>query len=246
MNSYLIPHWPTTNKIRAFCTTRHGGYSKFPYDSFNLSLNTRDNESDVLSNRKKLRQELYLKQEPFWLRQQHTNVVICVDNYYSTVPPIADASFSRRTNIVCAVLTADCIPILVCNRQETLIGAIHAGWKGILGGVIEQSIQSIAEDPENLLIWLGPAIGPTAFQVGKELVENFCNKIPQYSQAFSKWKDKYLANIYQLAIIQLKQLGVQYIYGGNYCTFSQQNTFYSYRRDGINSGRMASLIWIRA
>ena len=244
MNYYILPNWPAPDNVKAYSTTRHGGFSKPPYDSLNLSLATGDREEIVLKNRQWLYQDLNLKKEPFWLKQEHTNLVVAIDQNVAYKPIIADASFTKDTDCVCAILTADCIPILVCNKQGTIVAAIHAGWKGIAKGIIEASIRALNTDPKNLLVWLGPAIGPNAFQVQQDVVTMFCQQLPACQSAFIKNEDGYLGNIYQLATIRLNKIGITNIYGGEFCTFSQNELFYSHRRDGEKSGRFTSLIWL--
>lgn len=245
MNNYIIPNWPAPKNIRAYTTKRTGGVSQPPYDNFNFNLRTGDNRDDVLTNRHILSQELNLPTEPFWLKQEHTNIAINLEkNMQPRDEAIADATFTSTTGQVCAVLTADCVPILLCNQTGTIVAAIHAGWKGIASGIIESTIKSMNIDPIKLLAWLGPAIGPNAFLVTDDFVTTFSQQTPETKTAFIKYQDRFLANIYSLASIYLKQLGVIKIYGGEYCTFTQKDLFFSFRRDGEKSGRMASLIWI--
>lgn len=242
---YISPNWSAPDNIRAYTTTRYnGGFSESPYDSLNLSLTTGDHEKTVLKNRQWLYQDLNLRKEPFWLKQEHSNIVVAIDHNTSSEPVTADASFTRDTNCICAVLTADCIPILACDKQGTIVAAIHAGWKGIARGIIEASIKALNIDPKDLLVWLGPAIGPNAFQIQQDVVTTLCQQIPACQTAFIKYRDNYLGNIYQLATIYLNKIGVTNIYGGEFCTFSQNELFYSYRRDGERSGRFASMIWL--
>lgn len=245
MHNYIIPDWPAPKNILAYTTTRSGGVSNPPYDSFNFSLITGDNPNDVLQNRKILATELNLSQEPFWLKQEHTNIAICIEKNNLPLPLIADASFTRDPNNICAVMTADCVPILVCDKSGTTVAAIHAGWKGIAKGIIQNTIRDMSIDPSQLLAWLGPAIGPSAFEVSQATFDIFAAKLPENKGAFAKKQTTYLANIYQLASIALNHSGITQIYGGKYCTFTQRDLFFSYRRDGEKSGRMASLIFIR-
>lgn len=244
MNNYIKPNWPAPINVKAYTTTRSSGVSKSPYDSFNFSLVTGDNPNDVLMNRKKLVQKLNLPQEPFWLKQEHTNIAVQIETNTLPTPVVADASFTRIAGTVPVVMTADCVPILVCDQKGTIVAAIHAGWKGIANGVIPATIEAMDTDPSQLLAWLGPAIGPKAFEVSQETYDVFCEKIPENISAFTQVNDHFLANIYSLASISLRQAGVTKIYGGEYCTFTQKDLFYSYRRDGEKTGRMASLIWL--
>lgn len=241
---YIKANWPAPKNVRAYTTKRTGGVSAAPYNSFNFSLLTGDNEKNVWANREKLRQELNLPQEPFWLKQEHTDIAICIEKNVKPTPVVADASFTRIAGPVCAVMTADCVPILVCDQKGSIVAAIHAGWKGIAAGVIASTIKAMNTDPTKLLAWLGPAIGPTAFEVNQDVREIFCKQISACNVAFIKQDETFLANIYSLASIFLRQTGVTKIYGGDYCTFTQKDLFFSYRRDGEKSGRMANLIWL--
>lgn len=244
MKNYITPTWPAPKNIKAYTTTRIGGNSQPPFSSFNLGSKTKDNPNDVLSNRKQLSLELNLPNEPFWLEQKHTNIALRIDkdSKYNNSP--TDASFTTDTNTVCTVLTADCIPILICDSDGTIVAAIHAGWKGIANGIIEKTIKNMNINPLKLLAWLGPAIGPNAFIVQHDFYEIFYNQNPETKSAFKIYENRFLANIYELARIYLKLSGVGKIFGGEFCTYTQENLFYSFRRDKEKSGRMASLIWI--
>ena len=243
MKQYIKPDWPVPKNVKAYTTTRIGGVSKLQFASFNLSLASEDNPDHVLINRKKLIQELNLPQEPFWLKQMHTDLVLNLDESHEP-GTVADASFTTTSGPVCVVLTADCVPILLGDTKGTIVAAIHAGWKGILNEVIKNTIETMDTDPKKLMAWLGPAIGPKSFEVNEKIREMFCQKMDHCKNAFTKHNDRFLANIYLLASLHLKQTGVTKIYGGNYCTYTQKNLFYSFRRDGQKSGRMATLIWL--
>ncbi|OGT31435.1 MAG: multi-copper polyphenol oxidoreductase [Gammaproteobacteria bacterium RIFCSPHIGHO2_12_FULL_35_23] len=244
-NEFILPNWPAPNKIKAFSTTRLGGISLPPYDQLNLGLGTGDDPIHVQQNRKILAEKLHLPESPLWMIQTHSN--IAVDTSPSSASPItADARYSNQLKQVCVVQTADCLPLLVCNQQGSEVAAIHAGWRGLATGIIENTLQFFTTSTKDLLVWLGPAIGPSKFEVGKEVKAAFCNNNSENLQAFSPLgNDKYLASIYQLATIQLHKLGITQIYGGNFCTFSEEGYFFSYRRNKV-TGRMASLIWINA
>jgi polyphenol oxidase len=176
-----------------------------------------------------------------WLEQVHGVAVV---NAADTQSICADASFATEKNIVCTVMTADCLPVLICNRAGTKVAAAHAGWRGLHAGVIEAAIQALQETPGNILVWLGPAIGPQAFEVGEEVRAAFVSDLPQTAAAFKSTKPgHWLADIYQLARLRLARIGVNQIYGGGLCTCTDHQRFYSYRRDG-KTGRMASLIWM--
>ncbi len=246
INNYIKPTWPAPKNVKAYTTIRTGGVSTTPYASFNFSLLTGDDEKNVLANRNKLRQELNLPEEPFWLKQEHTDIAICIEKNTKPTPVVADASFTQTAGSVCVVTTADCVPILLCDQAGSIVAAIHAGWKGIANGIIANCIKAMNIDPTRLLAWLGPAIGPKAFAVKQDTREIFCKQLSECASAFVKNEndDAFLANIYSLASIYLKKAGVTKIYGGDYCTFTQKELFFSYRRDGEKSGRMANLIWL--
>jgi YfiH family protein len=204
-------------------------------------MHVEDNPQHVAQNRQLLIQQLNLPSEPVWLNQVHSNRVIDAAN---TSPlPSADASFALEEKIVCCVMTADCLPVLICNKQGTKVAAAHAGWRGLLDGVIEASIARLDEPAENLLVWLGPAIGPGAFEVGDEVKAGFAARQVEAASAFTPVRPgHWLADIYQLARIRLRSIGVTAVYGGGFCSVTDASRFYSYRRDG-QTGRMASLIW---
>lgn len=235
MNNYIQPNWPAPKNIKAFATKRTDG-------NFNTRIG--DNLNYVLANRKKLYQDLNLPTEPFWLKQEHTNTVIHLKQDTTLLEPIADASFATSPNLVCAVMTADCVPILVCDQNATIVAAIHAGWKGIAAGVIEATINAMNISPAKLLAWLGPAIGPNAFETSDDVREIFIKHDLEARKAFVPHNDRFLTNIYLLASQRLNSVGITAIHGGKYCTFTQKELFFSFRRDGVNSGRMASLIWL--
>ena len=252
MPDLIIPDWPTPAWIKAVTTTRQRGFSPPPFNSFNLSLTVGDNPNCVLQNHRLLKSSLGLTQGPTWLKQVHGNKAISAISALND--PTADAVYSQQLDIdsqqssaksiICAVQTADCLPLLVCSRTRYCVAAIHAGWKGLAAGIIENTIRALACPAEDLLVWLGPAIGPQAFVVGEEVVTAFIEKDPKAKAAFQRIGDKrWLANLYQLAKQRLNTLGIKTIYGGNHCTYTEEEQFFSFRRDKI-TGRMASLIWI--
>lgn len=240
----ILPNWPAPANVRALQTTRNGGISQAPYDSLNLGSHVEDNPLDVARNRQLLNR--FVPTEPVWLNQVHGTVV--VDASETTCVPDADASYTRARNAVCAAMTADCLPVLLCNREGTVVAAAHAGWRGLCDGVIEATISAMNEPSENLMAWLGPAIGPQAFEVGAEVRQEF---IAQHDAAIDAFLPiaggKWLGNIYQLAQQRLKRAGITEIYGGgvdeDFCTYTDRERFFSFRRDG-KTGRMASLIWL--
>ena len=236
----LIPAWPAPAGVHALQTLRGGGCSEAPWNSFNLGDHVGDLPEHVQSNRAALRQ--LLPSEPLWLQQVHGIVTVNAEN--CPILSTADASFTRKTNQVCAVMTADCLPVLFCDRAGSVVAAAHAGWRGLLDGVLEQTIASMGVAPSEILAWLGPAIGPTCFEVGDEVKAAFVARSADATKAFAAHAPgKWLADIYQLARQRLIQLGVAEISGGDACTFSAPERYFSYRRDGV-TGRMASLIWL--
>lgn len=239
---FLHPDWPAPKNIRAAVTTRLGGVSQSPYQSFNLGAHVGDDPIAVRGNRGRLRTALALPAEPLWLKQVHGITV--VNAAHAGIEPEADGGISTQPGVVCAVLTADCLPILLCNRQGTKIAALHAGWRGLVGGVIESGVKAMNEPGNELLAWLGPAIGAAKFEVGSEVRTAFVQHDPQAASAFRVTSNgKYLADIYALASLRLQRAAVAKVYGGGFCTVTDAARFFSYRRDGV-TGRMATLIWI--
>lgn len=240
MNDWIVPDWPAPASVRALVTTRTGGVSAGAYASLNLATHVGDDPAAVEENRRRLR--THLPAEPLWLSQVHGNAVARVGEAVAGVE--ADAAVARRKGAVCAVLTADCLPVLLCNDVGTVVAAAHAGWRGLAGGVIEAAVRATNEPPARLLAWLGPAIGPQAFEVGAEVRAAFLAHSPDAAAAFAaKENGKWLADLYGLATQRLNALGVERVFGGGFCTFNEAERFYSYRREG-NTGRMASLIWL--
>lgn len=243
--SLIQPDWPAPASVRALSTTRIGGFSQAPYDSFNLGDHVGDGPAAVADNRARLQQSLGGGVRCQWLHQVHgVEVATAADD--GRVPE-ADAAVSRDANIACLVMTADCLPVLFCDRAGSRVAAAHAGWRGLAAGVLETTMAALDCPAEQLLVWLGPAIGPQAFVVGTEVREQFCDSDPAAATAFSAHPleaGKWLADLYQLARLQLQRAGITAIYGGDFCTYSDQQRFFSYRRDGV-TGRMASLIWLQ-
>lgn len=239
---WIHPDWPAPATVRALSTTRLGGCSPMPYDSLNLGGHVGDEPTLVAANRAVLRAEL--PAEPLWLNQVHGIDVVDVAAEHAGVPD-ADAAVSRTPGKVCVVMTADCLPVLLCDRAGTVVGAAHAGWRGLLNGVIEATVAKMAVAPSEVLAWLGPAIGPQAFEVGDEVRAAFLALDPAAEAAFrpAAQPGKWLADIYLLARQRLARLGVHAVHGGDACTVTDKGRFFSYRRDGT-TGRMASLIWL--
>lgn len=237
--NFLVPDWPAPANVHAATTLRTGGVSTAPFDSLNPAGHVGDNPKNVAENRSLIKQLLALPDDPVWLEQVHGNRIVYAQK--SRQAQQADASYTDQAGVVCAVLTADCLPLLVCSSDGQQIAAIHAGWRGLLAGIISSTVAVFAN--HDLIIWLGPAIGPSCFEVGEEVLSAFQTKSPNYATAFKKQHGgKYLADIYQLARLELSGLGIDKIYGGGFCTVSDHNRFYSFRRDQ-QTGRMATLIW---
>ena len=246
--SYLKPDWPAPDNIGAVCTTRNGGFSTVPYDSFNLGLHVNDCADHVLMNRKKLQDDLNPGKGIIYLNQVHSTRVVTATKDMLSLPPFdADALVTRESRLALAIMTADCLPVLLCNTRENVIGNAHAGWRGLCGGIIENTVEQMAADPASTFAYLGPCIGPEAFEVGPEVRDAFIRHDPECGDCFVEVRnDKYYANLPLLAKSRLVAAGVpeHHIYGGRYCTFSQSDLFFSYRRDH-NTGRMASLVWLK-
>ncbi|MDR2032359.1 MAG: peptidoglycan editing factor PgeF [Azoarcus sp.] len=241
-DGFLLPDWPAPPAVRALVTTRHGGNSKMPYDSFNLGTHVGDDPAAVAANRALLRR--HLPAEPCWLEQVHGTAVALADEGERHPPPRADAAVARTSGAVCAIMTADCLPVLFCDEDGTVVAAAHAGWRGLASGVLEATLVAMAIPPARVMAWLGPAIGPTAFEVGDDVREAFLTSDSDAHAAFAARESpgKWLADLYALARRRLVRAGVSRIYGGGRCTFTETARFYSYRRDGT-TGRFASLIW---
>ena len=242
MGEFLIPEWPAPARVRVLQTLRGGGCSLAPWDSFNLADHVGDDPSHVAANRAALRK--FVPAEPAWLKQVHGIAAVDAGNCSKIAE--ADAAFTRQPGVVCAVMTADCLPVLFCDRAGTVVAAAHAGWRGLAGGVLEATIGAMAAPPRELLAWLGPAIGADRFEVGGDVRTALVGDDPGAVEAFvPRATGKWLADIYLLARRRLQRAGVQAIYGGGSCTVSEPERFFSYRRDGV-TGRMATLIWLAA
>lgn len=242
----LQPEWPAPMRVRAFCTTRHGGVSVAPYASLNLGRHVADDPAAVAENRSRVRG--VLPAEPLWLNQVHGIEVIRAESLGPGTSvgdaPTADAAYSRQPATVCVVMTADCLPLLLCDRAGSVVGAAHCGWRSLAGGVIEATLTAMARPGAEVLAWLGPAIGPQAFEVGEEVRQAFITHDAAAAAAFRPGAPgKYWADIYLLARQHLAAWGVTAIYGGDRCTYSEAEDFFSYRRDGV-TGRMGSFIWL--
>ena len=234
---WIEPEWPAPPHVRALITTRRGGVSEGVFASMNLGASSGDKNVDA--NRALLR--AFLPAEPVWLLQMHGDRV--VEAKPTSRIPEADASFARSPGVVCAVLTADCLPVFLCDGQGTMVAAAHAGWRGLASGILTRAVEALPASPLELMAYLGPAIGAQAFEVGADVRQAFINVWSVCDEAFTPHGKKWLANLYQLARLQLAAAGVTRVNGGGLCTFTDRDRFFSHRRDGV-TGRMASLIWL--
>ena len=244
---FIIPNWPAPNNVKALQTTRNGGVSQTPYASLNFGAHVNDDGIAVAKNRQLL--SPYLPSEPVWVNQVHGVEVI--DAAQSTCLQDADASFTTQANVVCVTMTADCLPVLLCDKAGTVVAAVHAGWRGLCDGAIEAAVNKLPVERSEILAWLGPAIGPEAFEVGDEVRQQFMQHDSQAELAFKANASKWFCNMYLIAQQRLNKLGVTQVYGGgdhenssdNFCTYTDEARFFSFRRDNV-TGRMASLIWL--
>lgn len=248
MIDLIIPDWPVPGHIKALFTTRCGGFSNGVYASFNLGMHVHDNSKTVLKNRSLLRN--YLPNDPHWLVQVHGSRHIWINQGGTQLQEeVADAALSRQHNTVCAIMVADCLPVLLCDMAGTVVGVVHAGWRGLAAGIIEQTIAAMQTGNNTLMAWLGPAIGPEHFEVGDDVRAVFVDHDQRSAKAFqqagssTQSEPKWFADIFQLAQQRLACAGVTRIYGGGVCTYSDPARFFSYRRDG-ETGRMAAMIWM--
>ncbi len=238
-----MPDWPAPADVHCLVTTRRGGVSTGAYSSLNLGTHVGDDPGAVASNRARVMAAI--NGQPVWLNQVHgTQVVDAVGFMGIAQPPQADAAFTRVTGVACTVMTADCLPVLFCDAAGTVVAAAHAGWRGLLAGVLEETIAAMGVPGKKLMAWLGPAIGPQAFEVGNEVRSAFVDADAEAQKAFAaSGNEKWLADIYLLARQRLERQGVSRIFGGGLCTVTDSERFFSYRRDG-QTGRMASMIWL--
>lgn len=242
MNDWIRPDWPAPAHVRAVSTTRSGGVSSGPYASLNLGDHVGDADDAVKENRRRVQDVLALTNPPRWLRQVHGTRVARLDG--ETIRDPADASVASRAGEVCVIMTADCLPILLCDRAGTVVAAAHCGWRSMSAGVLENTVQAMWVERGALMAWLGPAIGPGAYEVGDDVLQAFVDHDVNATAAFTpKPNGKWLCDLYALARIKLEALGVRAIYGGGFCTFGDKERFFSYRRDG-ECGRMGTLIWL--
>lgn len=236
----LLANWSAPPNIFAMTTTREIGRSQAPYDSNNLALHVGDKEEDVVENRRRLVQALSLANEPVWLEQTHSNLAVIVENESNR---IADAAITRQKNTPLAIMTADCLPIVLCNQNGSEIAAIHAGWRGLAHGIIDNTIAKMASKPETLMAWIGPAICQNCYETGEEVVQIFFERYPITKTTFQKRDAHQYANLAKMAELILNEQGVKAVYQAAACTFEQKKYFFSYRRQA-QTGRMATLIWL--
>ncbi|MEO7728320.1 MAG: peptidoglycan editing factor PgeF [Burkholderiales bacterium] len=239
-HDWIVPAWPAPAQVRSLITTRNGGVSSGPHARFNLGLRADDDPAAVHANRAQLRE--HIPQEPAWLRQVHGARVVRADDLAEGTE--ADACYAHNAGTVCAVMVADCMPVLLCDARGSVVGVAHAGWRGLSSGVVENTIDAMAVAAADLIAYLGPAIGPDAFEVGADVRDAFIGSDPAAAAAFTPYREnKWLADLFLLARQRLARKGVTRIYGGGMCTFRETARFYSYRRDKT-TGRMAALIWL--
>ncbi|MPW30798.1 peptidoglycan editing factor PgeF [Agarivorans sp. B2Z047] len=238
----LLVDWPCPKNVKAVYSDRLAGASLAPYDSYNLGDHVGDDASAVQSNRQHFQQGM--PQQVCWLKQIHSTRVVNASESNMRFAE-ADASFAMQQDAVCVVMTADCLPVLFCDKQGTVVAAAHAGWRGLLDGVLENTVAAMNIAPSEIMAWFGPAIGPDAFEVGAEVYQQFVAKDSKLASAFkaSVNSGKYYADIHQLAKQRLSALGLNDVYADASCTLNNASRFFSYRRDG-QTGRMAAAIWL--
>ena len=235
-------HFPSNVKFISTQRYIDGGKSSGNFDNFNLALHVNDNRANVLENRKILKVQFDLPADPRWVNQTHSS--ICIDAASIKKIVQADASYSSKLGIVCGIMTADCLPLFVSNKDGTMVGIAHAGWRGLASGIIENLIKAFNSDGDNLVVHLGPAISKKCFEVGEEVKSLYLSKNINFERSFTRKNNKNYLDLYDAARVILEGFQINSISGGDRCTFQESNNFFSYRRDGINSGRMAHLIWM--
>ena len=234
------------NNVKLLSTPRFldGGSSQYNFKNFNLALHVNDKKNDVLANRSLLLSQYSLPSSPKWINQTHSNITVNADLISSIVD--ADASYSKKLGTVCGVLSADCLPVFVSNKEGTAVGIAHAGWRGLVGGIIESLIESFDGNSEDLIVHLGPAISQLSFEVGEEVKSQYLSKNKNFESCFTFLNNKYYLDLYASARVVLRGFGISLISGGERCTYNESGQYFSYRRDGDQSGRMAHLIWIES
>jgi hypothetical protein len=239
---WLEPEWPSPPGVRVISTLRLGGTSEGPYASMNLAMHVGDAAVSVEANRRMLRSTARLPSEPMWLEQVHGTQVVVHDGRSDV--PRADAAMTRGRGRVCAVMTADCLPVVLADRAGSRVAVAHAGWRGLAQGVLEATVRALHCPPAELIAWLGPAIGQQAFEVGTEVRDAFVARSVQLAGCFAgNERGRFQADLYGLATAVLAEAGVTAVHGGGWCTASDPRRFFSFRRDGT-TGRMATLAWL--
>jgi purine-nucleoside/S-methyl-5'-thioadenosine phosphorylase / adenosine deaminase len=239
---WLEPEWPVPRHVRVVSTLRTGGASEGAYASLNLAAHVGDDAGSVRENRRRLCEAAGLPSEPLWLDQVHGCEVVEADGQVGV--PRADSAVATSPGRVCAVMTADCLPVVLADRAGTRVATAHAGWRGLVGGVIEATVAALGGDPADIVAWLGPAIGQGAFEVGPEVRQAFIDQLPDAGVSFQRNdRGRFQADLCALARIVLARTGVGSVFGGGWCTATDAARFFSYRRDGV-TGRMATLAWL--
>ncbi|HEY4367215.1 MAG TPA: peptidoglycan editing factor PgeF [Steroidobacteraceae bacterium] len=242
---WITPDWPAPPNVRAAASLRTGGISTGPFASLNLAAHVGDDSEAVRENRRRLRAALNLPSEPTWLNQVHGSEVVEAVLQPASEPLTADAAYATTPGAVCAVMTADCLPVLFCNREGTRVAAAHAGWRGLAGGVLTATVVALDVPADRLIAWLGPAIEQDAFEVGSEVREQFLARDTEHMRSFAiNAAGRWQADLYALARRELANLGIRDIYGGGYRCYADASRFFSYRRDQ-RTGRMATMVWLQ-
>ncbi len=239
MMTSLLANWPAPPHVRALTTTRTEGHSLPPFDKNNLAFHVGDHPHSVAANRQALVTSLQLKSEPIWLSQIHSNICIIVEEDSERE---ADAAVTRRKDIPLAIMTADCLPIVLCDTKGQEVSAIHAGWRGLANGIVENTLAKMKSHRESLMAWIGPGICQKCYEVGTEVIQTYKDRYPFTASTFQDRGEKQYANLAKMAELILKNNGVKAVYQSEVCSFEDKNAFYSYRREA-ETGRMTTLIW---
>lgn len=240
--AFISPHWPAPRNVKALVTSRERGGNPKPYHFFNMAEHVGDRSAHVAQARQDLQHFVGEEHPLLWLNQTHSTIV--ADNYQPGIE--ADASVAFNSDYACVAMTADCLPVFFCTTEGDRVAVAHAGWRGLVDGILEETFTKLNVAPEKVMVWLGPAISSKHFEVGNEVREQFIDTDAQAFQCFEPSPFRlqhYMADLYHLARLRLNACGVEHIYGGGFCTYAERNRFYSYRRDGV-TGRMASVIWL--
>ena len=237
-------YFPTNVKLISTPRYIDGGKSKDNFENFNLALHVDDSLDSVIANRDLLMRRYNLPSTPVWINQSHSNISVDADSISKIV--VADASYSKKIGTVCGVLTADCLPVFITNKKGNEVGIAHAGWRGLVDGIIESLIESFDCKSEDLIVHLGPAISQSSYEVGLEVKTQFLSKNKSFASCFRFQNDKFYLDLYRSAEVVLKSYGISLISGGESCTYKDALKYFSYRRDGKYSGRMAHLIWMQS